>query len=131
MVTRERFERQPYSRRLGSIAANLERIASFSRRTENEPAVATLIQESRHFIEWSASSADEATLFHLASCQRVLTRWSRYFATMWRDEPRRAEIAETAHEWADVLLQDSGLLEEPVAVVPEPGTIARNQESEI
>ena len=110
MITKERFERQSYSTRVGSIAADFQRIASFSRHPESRPAVETMIKEARHFIEWTAPYADERTLQDLATCQRVLTRWHRVLASIWGRESHRLQIGETAQEWADVLLEDSGLL---------------------
>ena len=112
MISRERFDRQSLPMRVGSIAADLQRIASFSRHFENRPAVDTMIQEARFFIEWTAPYTDNRTQEDLAACQRVLTRWRRALDQVWADERHRSLICETAQEWANVLLQDSGMLEE-------------------
>ncbi len=56
-VKRERYLREDLPHRLGELAANLARIASFCGNDLNNEAVFSLIEESKFFIEWTAIAA--------------------------------------------------------------------------
>ncbi|TXT23563.1 MAG: hypothetical protein FD131_5196 [Rhodocyclaceae bacterium] len=49
---RQRFLRDPLPIRLGGLAADLARIASFSENPANRHAVASLLEEGKYFAEW-------------------------------------------------------------------------------
>lgn len=53
-VIRERYMKDELPVRLGGLAANLSRIKSFSANENSREAVASLIDESKMFIEWTA-----------------------------------------------------------------------------
>ena len=55
---RERFLRDDISVRLGGLAANLSRIKSFANNENNKALVESLIDESKHFIEWTAHETE-------------------------------------------------------------------------
>lgn len=50
---RERFLQDTFPKRLGALAANLGRIASFAKRGRNVELLKTLVEESEYFIEWT------------------------------------------------------------------------------
>jgi len=110
--TRHRYLRDRLPVRLGGIAANLARVKSFSTYAENSILVNSLVEESKHFIEWTAAEADIDTAADLVELQLQLVRWQRTWAIIWPDPAKRQEVAETAKRWSDRVLEMSGLLDE-------------------
>jgi hypothetical protein len=53
-----RYVRDPLPVRLGGLAADLARIASFSQNPANLVPVADLLREAAHFIEWCTPESD-------------------------------------------------------------------------
>ena len=51
---RNRYLQDDIPVRLGGLAANLMRIKSFSQHASSQAAVESLLEESKHFIEWTA-----------------------------------------------------------------------------
>lgn len=94
---RQRFLRDPLPRRLGSLAADLARIASFSENPKNQRAVASLLEEGKHFAEWAAPDAPLDTQAVLADIQVALAVWERGWlrgtpvATMRTDAERKSQ----------------------------------------
>lgn len=80
MVTediRQRYLRDPLPVRLGGLAADLARIASFGENPANHQAVASLLEESKYFAEWTAPGASLETQAILAELQIALATWER------------------------------------------------------
>ncbi len=111
---RERYLRDSLPVRLGGLAANLARIRSFCAHDAGNHAVESLIDESKHFIEWTASEADTATAAELAQLQIMLASWQLDWPQIWADNARRAEIIDQAHAWSKRVLEMSGLLHRDV-----------------
>ena len=94
---RQRFLRDPLPIRLGGLAADLARIASFAENPANHQAVASLLEESKYFAEWIAPGAPLETQTVLAELQITLAMWGRDWLLgrampdMRRDARRRAE----------------------------------------
>jgi hypothetical protein len=65
----KRYLRDTLPTRLGGIAANLSRVKSFAARVANQEAVASLLEESKFFIEWTAGEADIDTAAELVELQ--------------------------------------------------------------
>jgi hypothetical protein len=107
---KERYLRDGYPRRLGGLAANLARVASFSSDSRHEAAVGDLIVESAHFIEWLAPNAPMPECERLVELQRQLASWHYRMGELWSDEVQRRGVAEAAHRFADEVLGMSGLL---------------------
>ena len=112
---RERYLRDGLQTRLGGLAANLARIASFADRpTEGgsySAAVAHLLEESKWFIEWNGTTAPLETQAELVELQIQLAVWHRAWEQRRMDERRRREMIEQARAWSNRLLELSGLLE--------------------
>lgn len=114
-VTRQtRYVSQPIPIRLGGLATNLARLASVAE-TSVVAAIASLLDESRAFIEWSAPAllperVEDAA--RLVDIQRGLTRWYWKWHHVQHDPAQRCQLAEQAQRWADEILQMSGLLEQ-------------------
>lgn len=110
--TRTRYLRDPLPIRLGGLASNLARIKSSSLSLENREMTLSVLDESKHFIEWTAAETDVDTAAELVELQLQLVRWQRTWATIWPDPIKRQEISETAKRWSDRVLEMSGLLDE-------------------
>ena len=73
----QRLLRDPLPNRLGALAADLARIASFSDNPANHGAVASLLEEGKFFAEWIAPDAPLETQAVLAELQVTLALWER------------------------------------------------------
>ncbi|HKY54858.1 MAG TPA: hypothetical protein VJM08_11155 [Anaerolineales bacterium] len=106
----ERYLRDAVPIRLGGLAANLRRIKSFATQEAGREAVASLIEESKHFIEWTARDAQVETAAQLVELQVQLARWQQRWPQIWLDSVQRQQIAEQSSAWSDQVLKLSGLL---------------------
>ena len=94
---RDRFLRDPLPRRLGALAADMARIASFSENPKNQRAVASLLEEGKWFAEWTAPDAPPDTQAVLAEVQVALAVWERGWLkgdpvpTMQADAQRKSD----------------------------------------
>lgn len=113
-ITQERYLCEAVPTRLGELAANLARIRSFSNNNLNRDAVASLIEESKFFIEWTAMDAGIDQAAELVELQVQLAHWQLGWSKIWTDDARRTNVAEQAKVWSDRVLEMSGLLSEPV-----------------
>ena len=107
---RDRYLKDPLPTRLGGIAANLARTASFSSNEGHFTAVADLLTETRHFIEWAAPDTDLATQDALVQLQVELARWGIRISHGWEDRATRQALADHAQRWSRAMLDRSGLL---------------------
>ena len=103
---RERYLRDPLPVRLGGLAADLARIASFAENPQNREAVASLLEEGKYFAEWAAPNAAENVQEALATVQLQLVLWQRRWLARQPEPRMRME----AQEWSDQFLALSGLL---------------------
>jgi hypothetical protein len=108
---RERYMRDGIPTRLGGLAANLARVNSFSKNPVNRDVVHGLLDESKYFIEWTASEAEVSTAAELVELQVQLALWQRRWEQLWADQAQRAKIAEQSQAWSDKVLDMSGLLD--------------------
>jgi hypothetical protein len=109
-LIQERYLRDAVPVRLGGLAANLRRIKSFASQETGREAVASLIEESKYFIEWTAPEAHVETAAQLVEIQVQLARWQRKWPHIWLDSAQRQQIAEQSAAWSDRVLKLSGLL---------------------
>ena len=98
--------------RLGGLAADLARIASFSQNPANLVPVADLIREAAHFVEWCAPESDLQSQVTLLELQRHLARWRMRLPQRFRDQAWRAQMIAEAQRWSQRVLEMSGLLAE-------------------
>ena len=82
----------------------------------NRDAVASLIEESKFFVEWTAIDAGIDQAAELVELQVQLARWQLGLANIWADSAKRKTIAAQAKVWSDRMLDMSGLLSEPVTL---------------
>ncbi len=96
--------------RLGGLAADLARVASFSEIAANE-AVASVLDESRYFIEWVAPDIPIDDAAELVEIQRGLTHWYYIWPEAQNNPDERRKLADQARQWSDRVLEMSGLLD--------------------
>jgi len=107
-----RYVRDPLPVRLGGLAADLARIASFSRNPANLAPVADLMREAAHFIEWCALESDLENQMTLLELQRRLARWRMRLPQRFPDQVWRGQVIAEARRWSQRVLEMSGLLVE-------------------
>jgi hypothetical protein len=106
----KRYLRDALPIRLGGIAANLSRVKSFAAHDANCEAVASLLEESKLFIEWTAGEADISTAAELVELQVQLSLWQRALGEIWQNSAQRQQVASTSGKWSQRVLELSGLL---------------------
>jgi len=109
-VIRERYMRDELPVRLGGLAANLSRIKSFSANENSRETVASLIDESKMFIEWTAAQAEINTAALMVEVQVQLALWQIRWDGIWTNPTERKRIAEQSGIWSKQILEMSGLL---------------------
>ena len=77
---RERYLRDTIPVRLGGLAANLRRMKSFAAEDAGREAVASLIDECKFFIEWTARDTQPETAAQLVELQVQLGHWQHNWA---------------------------------------------------
>lgn len=108
---RARYLQDPILVRLGGLAANLGRIASFSKNENHQEVTNSVLQESKWFIEWTAADLDIQQAAELVRLQIQLALWQLQANKKWYDEDWRLELAANSRQWSERLLEMSGLLD--------------------
>ena len=103
--TRNRYMRDALPIRLGGLAADLARIASFSHNPANLTPVADVMREAAHFVEWCAPEADVEDQATLLELQRRLGRWHRQLPQCFCDRAWREELIAEARRWGERVLE--------------------------
>jgi hypothetical protein len=106
------YERDSLPVRLGGLAADLARIASFSQNPANLAPVADLMREAAHFIRWCAPESDLDSQVTLLEPQRHLAHWRMRLPQRFPDQAWRDQGIAEAHWWSQRMLEMSGLLTE-------------------
>ena len=106
----ERYLRDTLPVRLGGLAANLARINSFSDHPDHRGVVEGILDESKFFIEWTASEAGLELQAELVQLQLQLACWQLNWKRIWNDPVERAAVAGKACTWSERVLEMSGLL---------------------
>ncbi len=106
----ERYLRDAIPIRLGGLASDLSRIKSTAPNEANQSVVAGLLDESKHFIEWTAHETEIETAGYLAKLQIELALWQRQLPDRWQNPTDRQRLANQAATWSQQVLELSGLL---------------------
>lgn len=101
---RASYLRQPMPRRLGNLASNLNRIATYSIGSFSKEGIFELIRESQHFAEWTAADAPLELTLNLVEMQRQLARWKVHWDTTWDDPAQKSRMQADAKAWSDKLI---------------------------
>ncbi|MDZ7289758.1 MAG: hypothetical protein ONB44_06980 [candidate division KSB1 bacterium] len=107
---RSRYLQDSLPIRLGGLAANLSRIASFSKHAGTREVVSSILIESRWFIEWTAAELEMHQAAELVELQVQLALWDLQSPQKWHDENWRHGIAAKVGQWSQRILEMSGLL---------------------
>jgi len=108
---RTRYLQQDSARRLGGLAANLARIASFADNPNNFKAVETIIEESKFLIEWMAPDLPSDVQTKLVELQIQLAIWHLTFSKICQNPESLKKMITQASAWSKELLKLSGLIE--------------------
>lgn len=108
---RSRYMKDPVSVRLGGLAANLARVASFSRHDAHQEAVLSILREGKWFIEWTAPVLDMEDRADLVRLQVQVALWDLQCPGKWSDGDWRQSLAAESERWSQRVLSMSGLLE--------------------
>jgi len=106
---RERFLRDPLPRRLGGLAATLGRISSSARNSTDPNHVASLLDEAKHLIEWTAADTAPETAAELVRMQTLLTLWQKAWPDASQNPQQRLLLSVQAKDWSDKAVEFSGL----------------------
>ena len=106
----ERFMRDPLPRRLGGLSATLGRISSSARQSTDMEQVASLLDEAKHFIEWTAAEAEPEIGFELVAMQRLIVLWQKAWTRTAPTHEQRTLLATQAKQWSDQILELAGLV---------------------
>ncbi len=107
---RSRYLQDSLAVRLGGLAANLARVASFSKHEGNREAVLAALQESKWFIEWTAGELDFQQATELIDLQVQMALWQLYSDRKWNEDSWRSELSDQSAQWSERILKMSGLL---------------------
>jgi hypothetical protein len=105
-----RYMRDPLPVRLGGLAATLGRISSNARQAESPVEVAALLDEAKHYIEWTAAEAEVEVAADLVDMQRLITYWQKVWKTGSGSHDLRILLSIQAKTWSEKTLEFSGLL---------------------
>lgn len=86
---RERFLRDPLPRRLGGLAATFGRISSSARKSTDPDVVSNLLDEAKHFIEWTAADLEPETAAELIRIQVMISLWQRAWSEAGQNPKQR------------------------------------------
>jgi hypothetical protein len=98
--------------RLGGIASDLSRIKSTAKNDANFNVVMGLLDESKHFIEWTAAETEVETAGYLSRLQVEIALWQRQLSDRWQNPKDRERLSLQAGTWSGRVLELSGLLDE-------------------
>ena len=101
---RQRYLRDPLPIRLGGLAATLGRISSSARKSDSAVVVAELLDEAKHFIEWTAAEATPEIAAELVQIQRMITLWQKAWITSKDVHIQRTLLSVQAKTWSDKAL---------------------------
>ncbi|MFZ5516064.1 MAG: hypothetical protein ACOY90_05470 [Candidatus Zhuqueibacterota bacterium] len=107
---KQRFLSDPVPIRLGNLASTLGRISSTARTSGSVKAVADLLDEAKHLIEWTAAETEAHTAAELVQIQRLIVIWQSIWEDAGDDRPHRTLLATLAKDWSEKTLDYSGLL---------------------
>ena len=107
---RERFLRDPLPRRLGGLAATFGRISSSARNSTDPNHVANLLDEAKHFIEWTAAETEPETGAELVRMQTLITIWQKAWTEASQNPQQRFLLSVQAKDWSDKAVGFSGLV---------------------
>ena len=107
---RERFLRDPLPRRLGGLAATLERVSSVARKSSDPENVTRLLEEAKYLIEWNAADTEPEIAAELVSRQTMVNLWLRAWEKTNQTKEQRTLLSFQAKLWSERALDFSGFV---------------------
>ena len=107
---RKRFLRDSLPRRLGGLAATLGRISSSARNLTDPNVVSNLLDEAKHFIEWTAADTEPEIAAELVQMQTLLTLWQKAWREASQNPQQRLLLSVQAKDWSNKAMDFSGLI---------------------
>ena len=107
---RSRYLQDPIPTRLGGLAANLSRVASFAQHDGHQSAVSATMHESKWFIEWTAAELTTEETAELVQLQSQLAQWEIQSKDKWDNDSWRRGLISESKRWSERLMGMSGLL---------------------
>ncbi|NCO37310.1 MAG: hypothetical protein COZ06_07115 [Armatimonadetes bacterium CG_4_10_14_3_um_filter_66_18] len=105
-----RYLRDAVPIRLGNLASNLARISTCIAEEGGLPMAFSVIDESKHFIEWTGAEVEPDVQPELVRLQVELALWQHRWAGLSLDARAREEVARDARQRSNQVLEWSGLL---------------------
>lgn len=107
----ERFFRESPEMRLGHLASDLSRIASFIEMQAKTEAIKAVIEESKFFAEWAAQDAKPEIQMSLAEIQSFLTQKELELNSLSDNHEWKKEVSQYVRACSDGLLKKAGLID--------------------
>jgi len=101
---KKRYLQDDLPTRLGGIAANIARIASWSSDPVDWEAVQSMLEESKFFIEWTAPEAPLNVQALLVELQIQLALWHLKWPKVYTDPQEREKLSQLARTWSQNVL---------------------------
>jgi len=103
-----RYLRDSLPVRLAGLAANLLRIANFSKNVSHREVVSSIVRESKWFIEWTVAELEVERAAELVGLQLQLASWDFQSHERWQFDEWRSSLSTQAKEWSERILHMSG-----------------------
>ena len=107
----DRYMRDPVPIRLGNLASSLAALSTSAASAVRHDHARTVIDECKHFIEWTGPETDIEVAAELVRLQVRLAGWQRHWEELRADPDRVAEVSAEARRASDPVLEWSGLLD--------------------
>lgn len=107
----ERFLRETAEMRLGHLASDLARIASFIEIETKEGTVKTVMEEAKFFAEWAARDAKPEIRMFLAEIQGFLAKKELELNSLSNNHEWKKEVSQYVRACSDGLLKKAGFID--------------------
>ncbi len=104
--------------RLGHLASDLARIASFTEMELDEGAIKRVMEEAEFFAEWTVREVEIEIQRLLAEIQGFLAQARLQWDTLSKNTEWKTEVAKQCRAWANTLLERGGFTAENAPGLP-------------
>lgn len=108
VTLQQRYLKDGIPVRLAGLAANLLRIANFSKNVNHREVVSSIVRESKWFIEWTAAELEIERAAELVGLQLQLAFWEYQSQERWEFDEWRSSLSAQARTWSERILNLSG-----------------------
>ena len=107
----ERFLKESPEMRLGHLASDLARIASFMEMQIRVEAVKDVMEESKFFAEWAARDVKPEVQIFLAEIQSFIAKKELELDSLSNNQKWKKEVSEYVRACSDGLLKKAGFID--------------------